>query len=117
MLNRLLGMKWWLAAIGLLIATNAASLWIAKHATEKSGALQAELSQAEASNQALREQAQRAEQAALIAQQAQRKAEAERTKASKKLAELERTQPDVKAWADAPVPPAVLACLRDENCD
>lgn len=120
MLKRLIGFlggaKVWLIVIGVLVATNAATGWIAKHALQKQGALRAELSQAEASNKALREQAERAEAAALIAQQAQRQAETERAKAHKRLADLERSKPDVKAWSDAPVPADVLACLRDENC-
>jgi len=105
-----------LIVLAALLLTNIATGWVAQHAIKQRGRAEAEKAVATARAEQYKAAAEAAERAALVSQQAARQAEADRISAHKRLAELERTQPDVKAWADAPVPPAVLACLRDNNC-
>ena len=105
-----------LVLLAALVLTNVVTGWIAHHAIKQRGRAEAERDVAAARADQYKAAAEDAERAALVAQQTARQAEADRISAHKRLAELERTQPDVKAWADAPVPPAVLACLRNDNC-
>ena len=105
-----------LIVLAALVLTNIATGWVAQRAIKERGRAEAEMAVATARAEQYKAAAEAAERAALVAQQAARQAEASRIAAHKRLAELERTQPDVKAWADAPVPPAVIACLRNDNC-
>lgn len=105
-----------LIVLAALLLTNIATGWIAQHAIKQRGRAEAEKAVATARAEQYKAAAEAAERAALVAQQAARQAEADRISAHKRLAELERAQPDVKAWSDAPIPVAALECLRDNNC-
>lgn len=105
-----------LIVLAALVLTNLATGWVAQHAIKQRGRAEAEKAVATARAEQYKAAAEAAERAALVAQQAARQAEADRISAHKRLAELERAQPDVKAWSDAPIPVAALECLRDNNC-
>lgn len=105
-----------LIVLAALVLTNLATGWVAQHAIKERGRAEAEKAVATARAEQYKAAAEAAERAALVAQQAARQAEARRIAAHKRLAELERAQPDVKAWSDAPIPAAALECLRDNNC-
>lgn len=105
-----------LIVLAALVLTNLATGWIAHHAIKQRGRAEAERDVAAARAEQYKAAAEAAERAALVAQQAARQAEASRIAAHKRLAELERTQPDVKAWSDAPIPAAVLECVRNDKC-
>ena len=105
-----------LVVLAALVLTNIATGWVAQHAIKERGRAEAERAVATARAEHYKTAAEDAERAALVAQQAARQAEASRIAAHQRLAELERTQPDVKTWADDPVPDGVIECLRDDNC-
>lgn len=105
-----------LIVLAALVLTNLATGWLAQHAIKERGRAEAERAVATARAEHYKAAAEDAERAALVAQQAARQAEANRIAAHQRLAELERAQPDVKAWADDPVPAGVLECVRNDNC-
>lgn len=105
-----------LVLLAALVLTNVVTGWIAHHAIKQRGRAEAEKAVATARAEQYKAAAEAAERAALVAQQAARQAEASRIAAHKRLAELERAQPDVKAWSDAPIPAAALECVRNDNC-
>lgn len=105
-----------LIVLAALLLTNIATGWIAQHAIKERGRAEAERDVAAARADQYKAAAEDAERAALVAQQAARQAEADRAAAHRRLAELERMNPDVRAWADTPIPGAVLECLRNDNC-
>lgn len=115
MIKNLLPKRWVLAVFAVLVLTNVASGWLVLHMSEAKGEAVARAEQAEASNQTLRIELDKAEQAAATAAAARQQAEHQRQQALKQLAELERTQPDVKAWSSVPVPSAVLELLQNDN--
>jgi len=105
-----------LIVLAALVLTNLATGWVAQHAIKERGRAEAEKAVATARAEQYKAAAEAAERAALVAQQAARQAEADRISAHKRLAELERAQPDVKAWSDAPIPATALECVRNDNC-
>lgn len=105
-----------LIGAAVLLATNLATGAIAYHAIKARGKAEAATAVATARANEYKANQERAEQAALLAQDLRRKADAGRAKALKRLDELERTQPDVKAWADVPLPGGVIECLHAPDC-
>lgn len=105
-----------LIALAALVLTNIATGWVAQHAIKERGRAEAEVAAATARAEQYKTIVKDAERAALVAQQKARQAETQRVAAHKKMAELERTQPDVKAWSEAPIPATALECLRDNDC-
>lgn len=116
-----------LVLLAALVLTNVVTGWLAHHAIRERARVEAEAAAeiARTRDEAVaarrraeqyRAAAEAAERAAMVAQQAARQAEAARSAAHRRLAELERANPDVRAWADTPIPGAVLECLRGDAC-